>query len=90
MGLLEGVRVVAFGEDDHGAIEGGSEPRDVSMPKQRSSLPGDGEVVNIALPCLYWALSYIRRPICPSTLKLPYSMPIYSFTSINNLINVIN
>ena len=47
----------------------------MSMPEQGSPLASDGEIVYIGLACLNWALSHIRRPVCPPTSKLPNSMP---------------
>ena len=52
----------------------------MSMPKQGSSLASDGEIVHIALACLNWALSHIRRPICPPTSKLSNSMPVFTIS----------
>ncbi|GER47234.1 uroporphyrinogen decarboxylase [Striga asiatica] len=76
VGFLERVRLVFLGEDDDGPVERGPEPRDVGVPEKGSALAHYREIVNIALPSLDRALGYVRRPIGPSTAKLPNSVPV--------------
>lgn len=66
MGRVKWIRDSKFGQNDHCAIESGSEPKNMGVPEKSASLASDGEVVYIALPCLNWALCYIGRPIGPS------------------------
>jgi hypothetical protein len=65
-----------LGEHDDGAVHGGAQPRNVSVPPQRAALPGDGEVVDVALPRLDRALSDVRRPVRPSRPQLPDAVPV--------------
>jgi hypothetical protein len=48
----------------------------VSVPPQRAALPGDGEVVDVALPRLDRALRDVRRPVRPSRPQLPDAVPV--------------
>lgn len=61
------------------------EPSDMRMPKKCASLACDGEIVDIALPGLYWALGDICRPICPTSPKLSDSVPAVNY---HNQINI--
>lgn len=78
MGFGEGIRDVASRGDDDGPVEGGPQPGDVSVPEESPSLAYDGEVIHIALPCLYGALGHVRRTISPSTPQLANTMPVRS------------
>lgn len=75
VGFFKRIGFIAPGEDDHGSIYGGSQPRDVSMPEQSSSLSGDHEIVRVCLPCLDRTLCYVSRSISPAASQLPNSMP---------------
>ena len=93
VGLWEWVRFIAPGEDDDRAIQRSSQPWDVSMPQQSSSLACDGEVVGVCLAGLYWTLCHVRRSICPSTSKLANTVPAPSFSDymiINNMNSIVS
>ena len=48
------------------------------MPPQRAALPGDGEVVHVALPRLDRALRDVRRAVRPPRPQLPDAVPAQS------------
>lgn len=53
------------------------------MPKESPSLANNGEVVHVALPSLYRALSYVCRSISPTRLKLSDAMPISNINTLS-------
>lgn len=75
MGCREWIRHAELRQDDDGAMDSGSQPENMSMPEERASLAGDGEVVHVALPGLNWTLCNVCRSIGPASSKLPDSMP---------------
>lgn len=83
VGLRERIGSVLDGKNYDRAVNGGSQPWDMSMPEQSSSLSYNGEVVRVALPVLDWTLRYICWPVCPSAQKLSNSMPDFIGRRIN-------
>ena len=75
VGRRERVGHAELGEDDQGPVDGGAEPGDVGVPPQRAALPGDGEVVHVALPRLDRALRDVRRAVRPPRPQLPDAVP---------------
>lgn len=71
--------------DDNGAMNGGPEPEDVSVPPERSPLAGEGEVVDVALPWIDRALRYVRRPVGPPRPKLSNAVPAFNATNYHQL-----
>lgn len=76
VGLLEGIGVVAAGEDDDGAVKGGSEPGQVGVPEERPSLAGDGEIVSVGVAGLDGALGHVGRAVGPPGAELPDAVPV--------------
>ena len=87
VGFGEGVGNPQVGEDDDGAVEGGSQPRDVGVPEEGASLAHDGEVVHVAVAGLNRALGHISRSIGPTTSQLPNAMPVFSNIIVQRWVN---
>lgn len=64
--LRKRIRCMSFREDNNRSIQSSSQPRDMCMPPQSSSLSCNCEVINVRLVCLYRTLCYVRRSVRPS------------------------
>lgn len=69
------IRNAKLGEDDNGAVNCVSNPRDMCVPKKGASLGMESEIVDIVFARLNWTLCYICRPISPPSSELSYPMP---------------
>lgn len=73
-----------LGQDDKGAVDGGSKPEDMGVPKQRAPLTSDREVVGVNLSWLDRALGYVCWAIGPARSHLPNSVPAPHFSNKKN------
>lgn len=63
--------------DDECTVDGGSEPRAMSVPPQCPDLALDCETVRVTISGSDWALGHEFRTISPSSSHLPHTMPVF-------------
>ena len=87
-GCWGGIRGFGLGVDDDGTIHGGSQPMNMGMPKECSTLAQYRELVSVRLPASQWALGDVSWSIRPICQPLVDPMPVIKLPEIN-LISII-
>lgn len=84
-----GIRGFGFGVDNDGSIHCGSQPMNMCMPKECSTLIQYCELVSVRLPTSEWALGDVSGPICPICQPLVDSMPAIKSPEINLISTIV-